>query len=58
MSNTLNKLSIDQLQQNDDFKSRHIGPDATEQQAMLDLLGLTSLDALIDKVVPESIRMK
>ncbi len=56
MSNTLNKLSIDQLQQDDDFKTRHIGPDAAEQQAMLDLLGLTSLDALIDKVVPESIR--
>ncbi|MCP4075797.1 MAG: aminomethyl-transferring glycine dehydrogenase [Gammaproteobacteria bacterium] len=56
MSNTLNKLSIDQLQQDDDFKSRHIGPDAIEQNAMLDLLGLSSLDALIDKIVPESIR--
>ena len=49
-------LSIDQLQQHDDFKSRHVGPDTLEQNAMLESLGLTSLDALIDKVVPESIR--
>ena len=53
---TNSRLSIQQLQQSDDFKSRHIGPDAIEQQAMLELLGLDSLNALIDKVVPESIR--
>ncbi len=50
------QLSIDQLQQNDDFKSRHIGPDSVEQKAMLELLGLDSLDSLIDKIVPKSIR--
>ena len=53
---SIDKQSIDQLQQNDDFKSRHIGPDSFEQNAMLELLGLQSLDALIDKIVPESIR--
>ncbi|MCK4707241.1 MAG: glycine dehydrogenase (aminomethyl-transferring), partial [Gammaproteobacteria bacterium] len=50
------QLTIDQLQQHDDFESRHVGPDTLEQNAMLELLGLKSLDALIDKVVPESIR--
>ena len=54
MSNT--RLSIGQLQNSDTFSQRHIGPDAGEQQAMLELLGLESLEALIDKVVPASIR--
>ena len=39
-----------------DFAARHIGPDAAEQSAMLDALGLASLDELIDRVVPEAIR--
>jgi len=54
MSNT--RLSFEQLQNSDRFQDRHIGPDSKEQQAMLELLGLDSLQALIDKVVPESIR--
>lgn len=54
MSN--DQQSIDQLQQHDDFESRHLGPETNEQNDMLELLGLRSLDALIDKVVPESIR--
>ncbi len=39
-----------------EFAARHIGPDAAEQRAMLAALGLASLDELIDRVVPESIR--
>ncbi len=39
------------------FADRHIGPDATEQQAMLDALGLPSLDALIKETVPADIRL-
>jgi glycine dehydrogenase len=50
------RLTIRQLQQDDDFASRHIGPDSEQQAAMLQALGLDSLDALADKVVPESIR--
>ena len=40
------------------FRQRHIGssPDAIEQ--MLDVLGLPSLDALIDLTVPQAIRQK
>jgi glycine dehydrogenase len=40
------------------FPRRHIGPDVAEQRAMLDALGYESLDAFIDAVVPESIRLR
>ncbi len=40
------------------FASRHIGPDAAEQAAMLETIGSASLDALIDEAVPASIRLK
>jgi len=39
-----------------DFVSRHIGPGSSEQAHMLEALGLDSLDALLDSVVPDSIR--
>ena len=38
------------------FASRHIGVGGPEVQRMLDALGENSLDSLIEKVVPESIR--
>jgi glycine dehydrogenase len=38
------------------FIDRHIGPSAEETAAMLQFLGLSSLDELIDKVVPDKIR--
>ncbi len=40
----------------DAFVRRHIGPDAGDIAAMLQLLGVDSLDALIDKAVPAAIR--
>jgi glycine dehydrogenase len=40
----------------DRFADRHIGPDAADRAAMLDLLGYPSLDALVDAVVPAAIR--
>ncbi|MDZ4289608.1 MAG: aminomethyl-transferring glycine dehydrogenase subunit GcvPA, partial [Prosthecobacter sp.] len=40
------------------FSSRHIGPSPTEAAAMLATLGESSLDALIDQVVPEAIRQR
>ena len=39
------------------FVPRHIGPTATEQQTMLQDLGLSDLQDLIDQVVPEAIRL-
>src|SRR5213593_4801062 len=45
------------LRSTDSFVPRHIGPSDAETQAMLDLLGYKSLDALIDAAVPRRIRM-
>ncbi len=39
------------------FVRRHIGPDEEDRRAMLDVLGCSSLDQLIDKTVPSSIRL-
>src|SRR5260370_23908000 len=36
---------------------RHIGPGAEETRQMLDLLGHSSLDALIDDAIPPGIRL-
>ncbi|MEL0200816.1 MAG: hypothetical protein VW959_05715, partial [Aquiluna sp.] len=38
------------------FRFRHIGPDATEQKAMLDYLGLESLSELMEKALPDAIK--
>ncbi len=40
----------------DSFPRRHIGPDGSDQAEMLATLGVESLDALIDEVVPARIR--
>ena len=50
--------SLAELEQQDAFVRRHIGPDADEQQSMLQTLGLASLDELIDQAVPQSIRQR
>ncbi len=42
----------------DRFANRHIGPSAEDVQAMLDTIGLASLDELIDQTVPENIRRR
>jgi glycine dehydrogenase len=55
MSNT---PSLTDLEQTDAFLRRHIGPDVAEQQAMLETLGVESLDALITETVPGSILRK
>ena len=39
------------------FQSRHIGPRADEREAMLKVIGVPSLDALIDEAIPASIRL-
>jgi glycine dehydrogenase len=40
------------------FAQRHIGPNDAEIQAMLELLGVTSLPELVDQAVPASIRLE
>ncbi|MBK9699136.1 MAG: aminomethyl-transferring glycine dehydrogenase [Flavobacteriales bacterium] len=38
------------------YQERHIGPHAADTQAMLKAIGVTSLDALIQRTVPQGIR--
>jgi glycine dehydrogenase len=40
------------------FAPRHIGPSSEDTSAMLQTLGVSSLDELIDQVVPEGIRQR
>ena len=39
------------------FTSRHIGPDSSEKQEMIDAIGVKSLEDLIHQTVPSQIRM-
>ncbi|MPZ08593.1 MAG: aminomethyl-transferring glycine dehydrogenase [Kiloniellaceae bacterium] len=48
--------SLAALEKRDDFVRRHIGPGEPQTAAMLESLGLKSLDDLIDKAVPAAIR--
>jgi glycine dehydrogenase len=54
MTPTTSHASLDDA---DSFVPRHVGPNASETEAMLELLGYDSLDALIDAAVPKRIRM-
>lgn len=51
------QASLNDLQQHDDFIRRHLGPRESEIQAMLQELGLESLEDLIDKAVPHKIQI-
>ena len=50
-------LSLAELEQRQNFISRHIGPNAEQTQAMLKDIGADSVDALIDQIVPSDIRL-
>jgi glycine dehydrogenase len=50
--------SLPELEAPDRFVGRHVGPDAGEQARMLETLGLSSLDDLVDRCVPDSIRTR
>ncbi|WGZ89747.1 MAG: aminomethyl-transferring glycine dehydrogenase [Candidatus Thiocaldithrix dubininis] len=47
--------TLSQLEQRDDFITRHIGPNAADSQAMLASVGAASLDDLISSTVPTAI---
>ncbi len=51
-------LSDDAFAPTDSFVSRHIGASSTEIQQMLTAIGCSSLDEMIEKTVPASIRIK
>lgn len=46
------------LRSTDRFVDRHIGPSEADIQAMLEMIGVDSLESLIDETLPASIRMK
>ncbi|HEY7905228.1 MAG TPA: aminomethyl-transferring glycine dehydrogenase [Casimicrobiaceae bacterium] len=50
--------SLSSLEAHDAFVARHIGTSPAEQRAMLDVLGMPSRAALMDAIVPESIRRR
>jgi len=44
--------------QSSEFKTRHIGPNAKETKEMLKTIGVPSLEELINKTIPASIRLQ
>ena len=49
--------TLSQLENSGAFIERHIGPDATQQQEMLNAVGAGSLNALIGQIVPKDIQL-
>ena len=49
--------SFNQLLNADDFVTRHIGPQPADLAAMLSVIGVDSIDHLIDETVPPAIRL-
>ena len=47
---------LDALEMRDDFASRHIGPARQDVEAMLEVIGVPTLEDLLDRTVPASIR--
>ncbi|BFM17650.1 aminomethyl-transferring glycine dehydrogenase [Maricurvus nonylphenolicus] len=56
MSKAVVSQTLSVLENHDAFIGRHIGPNADQRQAMLQALGVNSLDELIEKTVPAGIR--
>jgi len=54
---TPSQVTLNELEQSEDFIRRHIGPSAEQTQAMLNDIGAESVDALIDEIVPADIRL-
>ncbi|MFZ4057518.1 MAG: aminomethyl-transferring glycine dehydrogenase [Ferruginibacter sp.] len=50
-------MNLFELQQNE-FSSRHIGPNETDTSNMLATIGIDSIEALISKTIPDDIRLK
>ncbi len=48
-------IPLSELEQKADFVRRHIGPGKEDTAAMLKALGVPSLDALVERAVPDSI---
>jgi glycine dehydrogenase len=49
--------TLNELENHSEFHARHIGPSDDEVAAMLEAVGVPSLDALVDAIVPASIKL-
>jgi glycine dehydrogenase len=49
--------TLNQLENHSEFHARHIGPSDPEVAEMLKVVGASSLDALVDAIVPASIKL-
>jgi glycine dehydrogenase len=57
MTKIIDRMNLFEIQQNE-FRSRHIGPNDSEMRTMLHALGESTVDSVIGKTVPPSIRMQ
>lgn len=48
---------IDAFTANDQFLARHMGSQGADRQAMLDVVGFPTMEALIDSTLPTGIRL-
>jgi glycine dehydrogenase len=53
---TQDRISLAALEDGTAFADRHIGPRAAEVEGMLDVIGVSSLEELVERTVPASIR--
>ena len=49
--------TLAELEHHNEFHARHIGPNDAEIDEMLQAIGATSLDSLVDAIVPKSIKL-
>ena len=54
----LTMTTLHDLENHQDFHARHIGPNDAEIDEMLRAIGASSLDAMVDAIVPESIKLR
>ena len=52
------RTKLDDLLGHDEFVHRHIGPDDEDRATMLAVVGASSMEELLDAVVPEDIRSR
>ncbi len=57
MTNSKNSPFLKELGTDNEFIRRHNGPDSTEQQTMLNTVGVESIEQLIEQTVPSHIRL-
>ena len=55
-ANNSDRPSLAELEGRDAFVARHVGPSPREREIMLEAIGVSSMDELIDRTVPADIR--